>query len=128
MAPLSTSRLVLLQKAISNILDSTTMRDLLLPFVLQHFAWIVMALAATEDLELRSVNGLKQSACQWNKKLHSVLTELGFKRIEFDHSVYVYYNGEVRIIVSIYIDDIILASKSPAAIDKYMFNSSPNTS
>ena len=119
---------------------------------------IIIALAAVEDLELRSVDitsaftngdldeviymkqpegfeiggpdkvcrllkslyGLKQSARQWNKKLHSVLTELGFKRIESDRSVYIYSNGEVRIIVPIYIDDITLASKSPAAIDKYV--------
>ena len=54
------------------------------------------------------------------KKLHSVLTELGFKRIESDRSVYIYSNGEVCIIVPIYIDDITLASKSPAAIDKYV--------
>ena len=89
---------------------------------------IIMALAAVEDLELRSVDitsaftngdldeeiymkqpegfhigsssqvcrlrkslyGLKQSARQWNKKLHSVLTELGFSRIESDRSVYIY--------------------------------------
>lgn len=119
---------------------------------------IIMALAATEDLELHSVDitsaftngdldeeiymkqpegfhigsanqvcrlrkslyGLKQSARQWNKKLHSVLTGLDFKRIESDRSVYIYSNGEVRIIVPIYIDDITLASKSPSAIDKYV--------
>jgi len=52
--------------------------------------------------------------------LHSVLTELGFKWIESDCSVYIYSNGEVRIIVPIYIDNITLASKSPAAIDKYV--------
>jgi len=45
---------------------------------------------------------------------------LGFKRIESDCSVYVYSNGEVRIIVPIYIDDITLASKSLSAIDKYV--------
>jgi hypothetical protein len=68
----------------------------------------------------KSLYGLKQSARQWNKKLHSVLTELGFKRIESDHSMYIYSNGEVRIIVPIYIDDITLASKSSSAIDKYV--------
>ena len=95
---------------------------------------IIMALAATEDLELRSVDitsaftngdldeeiymkqpegfhigsshqvcrlrkslyGLKQSARQWNKKLHSVLTELGFSRIESDRSVYIYSNGHLH--------------------------------
>ena len=104
---------------------------------------IIMALAAVEDLELRSVDitsaftngdldeeiymkqpegfhigapnqvcrlhkslyGLKQSARQWNKKLHSALTEMGFSQIKSDCSVYIYSNGEVRIIVPIYIDD-----------------------
>ena len=67
-----------------------------------------------------SLYGLKQSARQWNKKLHSVLTELGFKQIESDRSVYIQSNGEVCIIVPIYIDDIRLASKLPAAINKYV--------
>ena len=68
----------------------------------------------------KSLYGLKQSARQWNKKLHSVLTELGFNRIESDRSVYIYFNGEVHIIVPIYIDDITLASKSPTVIDQYV--------
>ena len=68
----------------------------------------------------KSLYGLKQSARQWNKKLYTVLTELGFSCIESDRSVYIYSNGEVRIIVPIYIDDITLASKSPSAIDKYV--------
>jgi hypothetical protein len=68
----------------------------------------------------KSLYGLKQAARQWNKKLHSVLTELGFKRIESDRSVYIYSNGEVHIIGPIYIDDITLASKSSSAIDKYV--------
>jgi len=77
--------------------------------------------SSTKVCRLRkSLYGLKQSACQWNKKLHSVLTEMGFSRIESDPSVYVYCNEGVRIIVPIYIDDITLASKSPAAIDKYV--------
>src|SRR6266508_3083363 len=117
-----------------------------------------MALAAVEDLELRSVDitsaftngdldeeiymkqpegfhigapnqvgrwhkslyGLKQSARQWNKKLHSALPEMGFSQSESDCSVYFYCTGEVQIIVPIYIDDITLASKSSTAIDKYV--------
>ena len=62
----------------------------------------------------RSLYGLKQSACQWNKKLHSVFTELGFKHIESDCSVYVYSNGEIQIVVPIYIDDITLNPHPPS--------------
>ena len=117
---------------------------------------LVLALAAIEDMELRSVDisaaftngdldetiymmqpegfhqggpnmvcrlkkslyGLKQSARQWNIKLHAALTEMGFNKIESDTSVYIYSNGEVKIFVPIYIDDITLASKSTPAIDK----------
>ena len=119
---------------------------------------LILALAAVEDLELRSIDissafingdldeeiymkqpegfhiggahkvcrlkkslyGLKQAARQWNKKLHSVLVDLGFKRIESDRSVYIYSNGVVRVIVPIYIDDITLASKDTQALDKYV--------
>jgi transposase InsO family protein len=117
---------------------------------------LILALAALEDMELRSIDvsaaftngdldewlymlqpegfhqggpnvvcrlrkslyGLKQSARQWNIKLHAALTEMGFKRIESDNSVYIYSNGEVKIFVPIYIDDITLASKNTPAIDK----------
>ena len=62
--------------------------------------------------------GLKQAACQWNIKLHSALTDMGFKRVESDRSVYIYSNGLVRILVPIYIDDITFACKDGAAIDR----------
>ena len=66
----------------------------------------------------KSLYGLKQSACQWNIKLHAALTEMGFKKIESDTSVYIYTNEEVKMFVPIYIDDITIASKSTTAIDK----------
>jgi len=85
------------------------------------FCWRFHIGSSTRICRLcKSLYGLKQSAQQWNKKLHSVLTEMGFSCIESDRSVYVYCNEEVRIIVPIYIDDITLALKSPVAIDKYV--------
>ena len=68
----------------------------------------------------KSLYGLKQSARQWNKKLHAAFTEMGFNRIESDRSVYIYTNKEVKIIVPVYIDDITFASKSIPAIEKAM--------
>jgi len=49
----------------------------------------------------KSLYGLKQSAHQWNIKLHAALTEMGFKKIESDTSVYIYTNGEVKIYTSV---------------------------
>ena len=65
----------------------------------------------------KSLYGLKQAARQWNKKLHAVLTQMGFVRLQSDCSIYLYSKGEVKIIVPIYIDDITFASKSRTAID-----------
>ena len=66
----------------------------------------------------KSLYGLKQSAHQWNIKLHAALTEMGFKRIESDRSVYIYSNDAVKIFVPVYIDDITFASTNDAALDK----------
>jgi hypothetical protein len=61
---------------------------------------------------------LKQSARNWNARLHEVLTAMGFTRCEADRAVYIYTRGEVRVIVPIFIDDITLAGSSTSAIDK----------
>jgi len=66
----------------------------------------------------KSLYSLKQSARQWNKKLHKVLMDMGFTRLESDRSIYIYVKGDVKIIVPIYIDDITFASKSKSAIDE----------
>ncbi|KAJ2923688.1 hypothetical protein H1R20_g13408, partial [Candolleomyces eurysporus] len=62
--------------------------------------------------------GLKQAARQWNKKLHSVLLELGFMRLRSDRSVYIDAKGEVRFIMPVYIDNITLASKDTGLLNQ----------
>jgi hypothetical protein len=66
----------------------------------------------------KSLYGLKQAARQWNNKLHTTLQSMGFKCLDSDRSIYIYVKDDVCIIVPIYIDDITLASKSSAALDK----------
>jgi hypothetical protein len=66
----------------------------------------------------KSLYGLKQAARQWNKKLHATLQSMGFKCLDSDRSIYIYVKDDVCIIVPIYIDDITLASKFAAALDK----------
>ena len=66
----------------------------------------------------KSIYGLKQAARLWNEKLHSALLDMGFKRIRSDPALYIYQRDEVQIIMPVYVDDITLASKSQAALDK----------
>jgi Reverse transcriptase (RNA-dependent DNA polymerase) len=66
----------------------------------------------------KSTYGLKQGARQWNKKLHQTLTSMGYKRLESDQSIYIYYKDGVRIIMPIFVDDITLVSNSQESINK----------
>ena len=64
----------------------------------------------------KALYGLKQAGRLWNKKLHSTLESLAFTRLKSDPSVYVYARDGVRLIISIFIDDITIAATSTAAI------------
>jgi len=65
----------------------------------------------------KAIYGLKQAGRQWNKKLHQVLSTMGFRRLESDRSIYIYLRDNVRIIIPVFVDDITLASSSQKAID-----------
>ena len=119
---------------------------------------VILALAAIEDLHLRSVDvshafinseidtevymaqpcgfvqhgpeyvcklnksiyGLKQSPRLWGEKLGSAMKELGFTKAYSDPSLYIYDRDNVKVIVPVFVDDITLASKSDAALDKFV--------
>ena len=68
-------------------------------------------------LELHtSLYGLKQSPRQWYKKLHSVMCELGFERVQCDNSIWVYKKDSTRIIVPVYVDDMTIVAKNKSDV------------
>jgi transposase InsO family protein len=115
----------------------------------------ILAIAALEDLELRSVDishaylngileeeiymqqpegfevggpeyvcrlnkslyGLKQAGRVWNKALHSVLTSMGFSRVQSDHGLYTLLKGDVRVFMTVFVDDIMLAGSDSTLLD-----------
>ena len=57
----------------------------------------------------RSIYGLKQSSRQWYIRFHQAVLSNGFTIIEEDHCVYVKQSKGSFIILSLYVDDILLA-------------------
>ena len=57
----------------------------------------------------RSIYDLKQASRQWYFKFHKAIILIGFKMMEEDHCVYVKRSGKSLLILSLYVDDILLA-------------------
>lgn len=66
----------------------------------------------------RSLYGLRQSGREWNKKLDSKLLGMKFTRCFSDECVYIKRQNSGVIIITIYVDDIILAASSETLMDQ----------
>ena len=64
----------------------------------------------------KGIYGLKQSAREWNKKLHEILTNDGFKRSEADQCLYFKCVEGCWMYVLVYVDDIIMAAENEKMI------------
>lgn len=58
----------------------------------------------------KSLYGLKQAGRTWNKRIDVELKAHGFVPIDADPCVYAYKRGSVVLIISLYVDDLLLAS------------------
>ena len=58
----------------------------------------------------RSIYGLKQSSRQWNLHFHKAILTYDFKMREEDHCVYVKRFDDKFAILSLYVDDILIAT------------------
>jgi Reverse transcriptase (RNA-dependent DNA polymerase) len=61
---------------------------------------------------LRYIYGLKQSSRQWYIRFHQAIISFDFKIIDEDHCVYVKRSKNKFVILSLYVDDILLASNN----------------
>jgi hypothetical protein len=69
----------------------------------------------------KSIYGLRQSGELWNKRLHGILTDLGFSRSTCDPCVYVSRDatGQPILYLCIYVDDILVIGSSKTAMDNF---------
>jgi transposase InsO family protein len=65
----------------------------------------------------KAIYGIKQAPRQWYLKLHQLFCDLGFRRLESDHSLYVWTNDNVKVIIPVYVDDLVLACNDRPALD-----------
>uniref|UniRef100_A0A2N9H4X0 Integrase catalytic domain-containing protein n=1 Tax=Fagus sylvatica TaxID=28930 RepID=A0A2N9H4X0_FAGSY len=64
----------------------------------------------------RSIYGLKQSSRQWYLRFHDSITSFGFEMIEEDHCVYLKRSKRSILILSLYVDDILLVGNDMDSI------------
>ena len=80
--------------------------------------------APGEDLKrwvlwlLKGLYEIKQGPQIWVLKLHSVLVEISFKHTDCNYSVYIYKWDNVKVILPIHVDNLLIASNSCNAIQK----------
>ena len=57
---------------------------------------------------VKALYGLRQAPRAWYAKLDSSLIELGFQRSTFEHTVYLRDTGDRRLVVGVYVDDLVI--------------------
>ncbi|PIL24549.1 hypothetical protein GSI_13399 [Ganoderma sinense ZZ0214-1] len=70
----------------------------------------------------KALYGLKQAGRCWHEKLDKVLNQLGFEQLTCKHSVWVYLCDGVRLIIPVFVDDITIAGKDKAVIQRVKDN------
>uniref|UniRef100_A0A0A9X0C4 Copia protein n=1 Tax=Lygus hesperus TaxID=30085 RepID=A0A0A9X0C4_LYGHE len=65
----------------------------------------------------KAVYGLKQSGRQWFTKLNAKLLDFGFTPSQADPCIFVSTKGAAKVIIAVYVDDLILSSTSLSAIE-----------
>jgi hypothetical protein len=67
----------------------------------------------------KALYGLRQAPWAWNAKLHSTLLSLGFTRCPSEHAVYARGNASSRLLIGVYVDDLIITGCSKLEIAKF---------
>jgi hypothetical protein len=67
----------------------------------------------------KALYGLRQAPRAWNAKLHNTLRSLGFTRSPSEHAVYARGEASSRLLLGVYIDDLIVTGSSTLEIAKF---------
>lgn len=64
----------------------------------------------------KSIYGLKQSGRTWYQTLDKTLRGLNYKRLETDRCVYIHQSPTSRVLLSVYVDDMLMAADTEDAL------------
>ena len=67
----------------------------------------------------KALYGLRQAPRAWNAKLDGCLQELGFTQSEAEHAVYTRGEGAGRLLVGVYVDDLIVTGNDAREIGRF---------
>ena len=67
----------------------------------------------------KSLYGLKQASRAWYQKIDSFLLNKGLKRVESDHSIYTQIHLNEVLIITIYVDDLLLVGSNICLINDF---------
>jgi hypothetical protein len=70
----------------------------------------------------KALYGLKQAAKQWNDHITNKLLELDFKQLRSDRCLFVHGSGDSLTMLMIWVDDILIASKTKELADIHSQN------
>ena len=66
----------------------------------------------------KAIYGLKQSPRAWFGKFSEVVKNFGMKQCQVDHSVFSYDSKAGKILLVVYVDDIVITGSDKLGIDK----------
>ena len=66
----------------------------------------------------KAIYGLKQSPCAWFEKFSSIVVTCGFRRYAVDHSVFYRQTDKGCVILTVYVDDILLTDSDVTCIQR----------
>jgi hypothetical protein len=67
----------------------------------------------------KALYGLRQDPRAWNAKLDQTLRALGFTNSNSEHAVYTRGHGSSRLLVGVYVDDLIITGSDASEIDTF---------
>jgi hypothetical protein len=66
---------------------------------------------------IKTIYGLKQAGCEWNKQVDEKLKQHRSRHLKSDPCIYVQWEGDCIVIITVWVDDLMLFASSDAMME-----------